>query len=68
MKGRERGRGETDRVFAVGDAEGAELRVLLGDHAGRGRLVEELACEIAGERDEWDPGVLRDGGRELEQP
>jgi len=59
--------GEPDGVCAVGDAEGPEFWVLLGDRVGRGRLLEEVASEVAGERDQWDPRVRGDGRGELEE-
>lgn len=67
MKGRERGGGEADRVGTLGKAEGPKLGVLLHDR-GRGRgLVEEVACEVAGERDDRDARVRRDSRDDLEE-
>jgi hypothetical protein len=64
---REGCRCEADGVGAVDGAEGAELRVLLGDHVGGGSVVQKLTREVACERDERDPGVCGDRRGELEE-
>ncbi len=68
MKRGEGGGGEAQRLDGSVDAHRPKLGVLGSDRLVGWRLVEELACEVGGEGDEWDTGVGCGDRGELEEP
>ena len=64
-KGREGGRGETDRVLSVTDTESAELRVLSGNRADRWSLSEKTSGAPGGELYEGDARARGDRGQHV---
>lgn len=67
MKRGEGGGGEAQRLDGSVDANRPKLGVLGSDRLVGWRLVEELACEVGGERDERDAGVGCGDRGELEE-